>query len=331
MKETAITVLRLHLSTADTATVTGKEEDLMTTLTFWFSLYAPLGILVVGVTGNVLSFLLLSQNQYKSSSTCFYMKVLAIFDSIFLITWTTYDHFKIWTNPFLESRTFICALLNSLKRAIPAVSSTLLTTMSVDRFLAVAVPLKARSWCNVGRAKIATSLIIGLLLAIHVPIPFVRSYKTLEEDCQLQGSVSQWSHLYANFRLVTTFYIPLIVLFISNLCIVCFVKNNRRNMQKLQGVDAGQNTQQEGHITLMLLAVTASSFVFLIPFQVARLYYRYAFTGPITQKSRTVFDFISSFTGFFQYCNYGMNFYAYTLPIAKFRRELQVMIRCYKK
>jgi hypothetical protein len=319
---------QLPLSSADNRTITTierKEDGLLVTLTFWLYAYAPLGVLAIGITGNVLSFILLSQNQYNSSSTCFYMKMLTVFDSAYLISSMISDHFTTWSNPSFVYRLFFCALLRSFRRVSQAVSSTLLTAMSVDRLLAVAVPLKAKIWGNVGRANVVTCIILVVITAVHSPVSFIRSYITHEANCGLHKT-SFWTHIYANFRLITVFYGPLIVLFISNVGIICIVKINIRRRRK----HTGAGHEKEGYITLMLLAVTISSFVCLLPFQLVKVYYRYIYAGSFDQKPVLVYNFINSFAGFFQYCNYGMNLYAYTLPIAKFRRELSVLIHCQK-
>jgi hypothetical protein len=79
---------------------------------------------------------------------------------------------------------------------------------------------------------------------------------------------------------------------------------------------------KDGYITAMLLSVSISSFVFLLPNKAVNIYYSSIELKKLDRRSIDMRDLLSAATTLFLYCNYGMNFYAYTLPITKFRTEL---------
>ncbi|XP_064637708.1 growth hormone secretagogue receptor type 1-like [Lineus longissimus] len=300
-------------------------EDLIT----WFSVYLPLGVVVIGVAGNLLSFLLLSRAQYKSSSTCFYTKMLAISDSMYLMTLTARISSEVTDFIFGEA-TVYCIFLNGFKRLWPAVSSILLTAMSVDRCIAVVIPLRARVLCSVYRANLVTCFIVIIAAVLHIGTQVGRAAITENgtNDCIFRKLPGMWGYYYAHFRIITTYYIPLSLVFVSNLGIISVVSSNRRRRLRLQNGRGQGQTQKDGgsHITTMLLAVSGSSILCQLPNQISRTYFNYTTTSFITPRAIAVRTFTKVFAEFFLYCNYGMNFYAYTLPIAKFRRELREML-----
>jgi hypothetical protein len=199
--------------------------------------------------------------------------------------------------------------------------------MSVDRLIAVMLPLKAKTLCTTRRAKITCILSFVVLSVIHVtgqsariPGQFIaRRYCNF----RLPGI---WVSLYYVFFISTTYYIPLIIMFITNFGIIAILKSNYQKRQALQYGQDAKEKRKDGYITAMLLSVSVSSMIFLIPNKAIQFYYTYNL--PATRQAVEIMNFLYSLSTCFLYCNYAMNFYVYTLPIAKFRREFREIIGC---
>jgi hypothetical protein len=133
--------------------------------------------------------------------------------------------------------------------------------------------------------------------------------------------------MYYLLNLSTTYYIPLVIMFIANFGIITILKSNYQKRQALMqhGQDAKEK-RKDGYITAMLLSVSVSSMIFLLPNKAIQLYY--GSNLPKTRQTFEIMSFLYSLSTCFMYCNYAMNFYVYTLPIAKFRREFREMIGC---
>ncbi|XP_064620501.1 FMRFamide peptide receptor frpr-18-like [Lineus longissimus] len=299
-----------------------QMTDLLKRITSVLSQQVPLGLMVVGVTGNILSFVLLSQTQYRSSSTCLYMRALAVSDSCYLIFKIGRTVAIILFDSLVQSFIF-CSGMFAVVHTFASVSSILLAAMSLDRLIAVAVPLKAKILCSIRRARITifASLVVNIL--IYTTVNFFRqrrSYTKITQSClyALPGNLGSY---YAHLRLIAVYYIPLGIMFVANVGIICVILRRQGKTSKLHQQDDSGKKSKDGYITVMLLTVSISSFVFLFPNKAMNIYYS-SVRGKLDPRSIVLRDMISSVTTLLLYCNYGMNFYAYTLPIAKFRTEL---------
>ena len=205
--------------------------------------------------------------------------------------------------------------------------SVILTAMSIDRFLAVLLPLKAKTMCTIYRAKLTCFVSIVVLGVIHITGQAARSYnpRGARRYCNF-NLPGYWATVYYLFTMITTYIIPLIIMFLTNIGIISILASNARQRQALQcGVEKTEK-KKDSYITALLLSVSISSIIFLLPNRLTQLYYSYKI--PTDQRSLQEMNLLYSITTFILYCNYGMNFYAYTLPIAKFRREFREMISC---
>jgi thyrotropin-releasing hormone receptor len=307
----------------------GEYIRIILELAVLFGNYFPICVVMIGVVGNISCFLLLSQAKYKSSSTCFYMKALVVSDSLYLVSSSLMDTFVAWFK--FEYQAIECAFLRSLMNLPPATSAALLASMSIDRLMAVAIPLKAKVMCSVSRATKVTLCICIILIIAHVPYQFIHTFvivglSNYGKTCFI-GSTSIWTHYYAHFRLITTYYAPLIITIIANCGIIYIISVQRRRRSEMQqGRENPEGKQQDGHITKMLLAVSVCSIFFQLPNQFAKLYIRYSGVFSGTRRSRVIQRFITAFTRLFLCCNYAMNFYAFALPMPKFRREIRTLL-----
>jgi hypothetical protein len=116
-------------------------------------------------------------------------------------------------------------------------------------------------------------------------------------------------------------------MFCSNLGIVFIIIISRRQRRQL-GHGQGQVDKKDrdgGHITKMLLTVSTCSILCLVPYQATVTYYRH-FNMTKTAHSKALQSFITAVSTLLMQFNYALNFYAYTLPISKFRRELKALL-----
>ena len=70
---------------AHAPTISPNDDKLFTAILFVIhNILDPMTI-CLGLVGNTLAFLVLMQPQYRNQTTCFYMRILAIFDTSIII------------------------------------------------------------------------------------------------------------------------------------------------------------------------------------------------------------------------------------------------------
>jgi hypothetical protein len=298
--------------------------------------YLPNVLVAVGMVGNVLSFLLLSGPQYRTSSTCVYMKAVAISDSIHLLS-----------IPLQRSVAYI--LLDKIKRMSPnrtrifctqgmfwlyfspTVSSYLLFAMSLDRLLALVFPFKSRVSSSVSNAMAVVVAIFVVAVVLHLPIQFIRydSGQARFPNSTLCPAHFDdgFSNVYEQLFSVFVIYFPFVAIFTCNAGIIVVVEVNNRNTKILKPGTDQHSDRKDGHITVMLLIVSFTFVVCLLPSRIRNAYWA-DYSGKLDIRTIAIRRLTIAVTLLVQYCNYALNFYMYTLPIKKFRQDLKRMLLC---
>ncbi|KAH3793947.1 hypothetical protein DPMN_147475 [Dreissena polymorpha] len=124
-------------------------------------LYVPPILLVLGTVGNFLSFVIMSRNMFKIS-TYSYLALLAIMDSFVLYI----GLLRMWISHFAVDiqimSNWMCKLVTFVGYVSSVTSVWLIIAVTIERFIAVKFPLKAKRMCNVVRARM---VILSITLA----------------------------------------------------------------------------------------------------------------------------------------------------------------------
>ena len=116
---------------------------------------------LLGLLGNVLSIVILSRPQMKSSVNCILMG-LASFDTVLIITSIlmfgfpavyTYTQHSLFRFYFFEIFPYITPIIYPVGMIAQTGSVYLTLAVSMERYVAVCLPLRARSMCTFGRAR----------------------------------------------------------------------------------------------------------------------------------------------------------------------------------
>ena len=116
----------------------------------------------------------------------------------------------------------------------------------------------------------------------------------------------------------------MMIIFVSNVCIVCTL--NRRN--KLNMIRSQQDSivevqrKKENKVTRMLVIVTCTFLILLLPFFVSSMYRTSILRQKTNYKTRAISFLVSTICNKLWYTNNAVNFYLYALFGADFRKEL---------
>ncbi|XP_040578439.2 FMRFamide receptor [Lepeophtheirus salmonis] len=152
---------------------------------------------ILGLVGNLLSIAILSRPQMKGSTNTILIG-LASFDIILILTSILMFGIPAWNGYTKTIFAFYCAeifpYITPFIYPVGLIAQTgsvyLTLTVTMERYIAVCLPLKARSLCTYGRAKVC--VVTTVLFAAIYNIPrFFEITRTTVYDPKTQANISQ--------------------------------------------------------------------------------------------------------------------------------------------
>ena len=294
-------------------------------LNYWINGVITNIIVILGLTGNVLTIIILSQRAMRSS-TNYYLSALAVWDSIVLIC--TELLIGLPEIPSLETyKTHALAYVISYIYPIALIAQTatiwLTVSFTVERYIAVCHPLKAASMCTIFRAKI---VIIGVSVGSALyncprwfdywPVATINEYtnKSIVRVNRTQFSQNPiYLQVYFSWLYVPIMCIvPLLVLSILNMFLILAVRRSQR-----QRKDMNVKQSRENNVTIMLVSVVIVFIICQVPALVYNL--AYAIDNDYIEDSFG-YEVLSSIRNFLVTLNSAINFLLYCALGQKFRR-----------
>lgn len=239
---------------------------------FWVSAVLLSGVALFGILGNILSMVILSRPQMKSSISAVLFGLAAcdtllIVTSVLLFSLPTvypytghlFGYYYVWY-PKLTLFIFPMAM------AAQTASTYLTITVSFERFLVVYFPLQSRRWLNYERARIYVILI--LLFSFIYNIPRFLEPMVLEDQHPTYGTIyciagtALRNHVvYINFYvhwmyLIFICFIPFATLSFFNIMIYRQIR--KANKERLR---ISRSEKREISLAMMLICVVI---VFLV-------------------------------------------------------------------
>jgi hypothetical protein len=309
-----------------------RDEIIMKAILHYSSLYLPPIIIGLGLLGNTLAYVVLCHPRYKQSSNCCYMRALAVFDNITLLGRYAQRYVYVsWPHVFLADKVvadIFCREYLFISTACMSTAHWILSLMTLDRFIAVSIPLKAKIFCSVKRAKICISISVIAFSCIFMP-NLLRTYNpdglTLISQCPLRGHFKWYEHNIWTFYSTGCLAVPVLVVFICNMGIVVVLKMNKKQRDATCTINKGGNKTEsntERNITLMLLLVSWSSFIIMLPVLVDYFFWDVIKPIPVRGKTVSVRKFMYDFIMIPRMLNSAVNFVFYFLGCSKFRKDL---------
>ncbi|XP_064620959.1 growth hormone secretagogue receptor type 1-like [Lineus longissimus] len=230
----------------------------------------------LGIPGNILSVLVANRAHNRRLSPCIYMSAMAVADTILLleITWF-YSLFYsgyldgLITNPELANKFHLYFMYTS-----SMLSGLFLAEMSIDRLIAVRVPMAASRLCTTKRAKVTviiSSLIIG---TANLHVLYIYRYI---RDPETGIRVMVFSTLRGVELVASLFYVlvgtvfPFLIILGSNLVIIVTLRRASKERARLkssqQKEGPGKHQQETQHLTVMLIFVSVAYIVTSLPYR----------------------------------------------------------------
>ncbi|CAF0754038.1 unnamed protein product [Rotaria sordida] len=266
-------------------------------------------------------------------STCYYMGILAIADTIVLLLGLSlmwlYLVNRQWS--LLLKSTYCCKILSLLFYTVADVSVWLVCMMSADRCIAVTRPLHANSICTVRRARISVFILVICIILINIQFLFTHHLSSEKECTHHERYEFFIHHIWPWIDAAVYSALPFILLLTINLIIVRSLFQARRSTSNLQiyqsQITRHKNkllTSMSKRLTIMLLAVTFFFLLSSFPMVCLQIYTN-------IDQNNEYKDFAQSYLKplceTLQYSNHCINFFLYAITGKAFRHELKRLFR----
>ncbi|GFR74272.1 orphan G-protein coupled receptor 50 [Elysia marginata] len=280
-----------------------------------FDKYVTIAILVIGVPGNILSFIIWMQKRMRHSSG-YYLAALAVNDLIFLFLVQVFEVNEIWQTASPLSLPVICESFPVVYLTLQALSPCLVLAFTTERYISICHPFKREEFCTIRRAKIVmASLAFACFLLTASNAYF---YTIDEHGCSQRSGTENIFQIHQTiFESIAFFFVPMTILVLNVLVIREMRRLSRMEPTQLQG----GTSQRTGTTTIMLLAVSFYQIITTLPISAVYTYEQYT-----PERDKTAQEnLILAMTIIKEYgiTHYAFNFIIYMVTGKMFRQEMR--------
>ncbi|XP_053930077.1 neuromedin-U receptor 1 isoform X2 [Cuculus canorus] len=300
-------------------------------------------IFVVGAVGNTLTCIVILRHRFMRTPTNYYLFSLAVSDLLVLLLGMPLELYDLWSNyPFLLGASG-CYFKTLLFEAVCFASILNVTALSVERYIAVVHPLKAKYVVTRNHAKRVIIVIWVLSVICSIPNTSLHGLQPLyvpgrgwvpdSEVCTLVKPRLTYN-LIIQITTVVFFFLPMGIISILYLLIGLQLKKER--MLEALGAKSGSSCDshhaqekkkfKRRQVTKMLFMLVVVFGICWAPFHTDRLVW--SFVSTWTSHMLHMFQYIHIISGVFFYLSSAANPILYNLMSTRFR-EMFKEVMCH--
>lgn len=291
-------------------------------------------VVVVGIFGNTLSFIVMKSSTLRYKSYSHYLCALAVFDTLTLIgrEMMLIDELKLNMGlpGFFENFTNAsCKIYNFCEHVCYLMSSWLIVVMAFERIVAVYFPFRTRTICKQSLAVVTifTLLVVISYTQVFRVIMFGKSDGKCEAQLQYNFTYVML-HTYF-YQICLIFTLPVCLVLICNTMVLYKIHQIRKATENENSTTTRLTrfTARRYKTTFMLLTISFIYVLCTLPMIAVTL----AFLVVWEQRGIESAPFMYALKPYSDalevvFCmNYSVNFFVYVLSGRAFRRELQEM------
>nr|XP_029134179.1 neuromedin-U receptor 1-like [Labrus bergylta] len=311
-------------------------------------------IFVVGVVGNVLTCTVIARNKVMWTPTNYYLFSLAVSDLLVLLLGMPLELYELWQNyPFLLGEGG-CYFKTFLFETVCLASILNVTALSVERYIAVVHPLRAKYVVTRTHAKRVILVVWGVSVLCALPntslhgitMLYSRSIGSagnthLEIPDSAICTLVKPPWMYNLTTQVTTllfFILPMLTISVLYMLIGLQLKQEklRQALQAKSGfgqdsfcnVRTQQQKARRRQVTKMLFVLVVVFGICWAPFHTDRL--MWSFISDWTDNHLEIFEYVHIISGVFFYLSSAVNPILYNLMSTRFR-EMFKEVMCHRQ
>ncbi|XP_077461073.1 somatostatin receptor type 5 [Stigmatopora argus] len=219
-------------------------------------------VCAVGLAGNTLVIHVVVNHTRGASATNIYILNLAVADELFMLGL-----------PFLAAQnvllswpfgSLLCRVVMTVDAINQFTSIFCLAVMSVDRYLAVAQPVRAGRWRRPSVAKVVSTAVWSGSFVVVLPVVVFADVRRGEGDCGIMWPepAEMWKTAFIVYTFAVGFCCPLMVICMCYLLIVMKV----RSVGKRAQTTSTRRHRSERKVTRMVVIVVAVFVLCWLPF-----------------------------------------------------------------
>ncbi|XP_026710725.1 neuromedin-U receptor 1 [Athene cunicularia] len=300
-------------------------------------------IFVVGAVGNTLTCIVILRHRFMRTPTNYYLFSLAVSDLLVLLLGMPLELYDMWSNyPFLLGASG-CYFKTLLFEAVCFASILNVTALSVERYIAVVHPLKAKYVVTRNHAKRVIVTIWVLSVICSIPNTSLHGLQPLyvpgrgqipdSEICTLVKPRLTYN-LIIQITTIIFFFLPMGT--ISVLYLLIGLQLKKEKMLEALGAKSGSghdccNTRRQKkvkrrQVTKMLFVLVVVFGICWAPFHTDRLVW--SFVSTWTSHMLHMFQYVHIISGVFFYLSSAANPILYNLMSTRFR-EMFKEVMCH--
>ncbi|XP_030066590.1 growth hormone secretagogue receptor type 1-like [Microcaecilia unicolor] len=323
------------LNYSQTGNYTDYEEDFLFTNTSLFDLQVLIPVTIIciilfilGITGNFITILIFKRHKEMRTTVNMYLSSMALSD-IFIFLGLPADLYRIWKyKPYIFGD-FLCKFFCYMSETYTYCTILHITTLSVERYLAVCFPLRARIIITKGRVKGVIILLWLFALITAIPTLFLfgvehRAGSSPEEtmECKFMEHSAHTGLLKIMICVSTIyFFLPMFCLALLYGLICRKLWMTRSGMRKTTTL-----AREKYHKpTIKMLAVVVMAFVFCwLPFHIGRILF--AWTGIGQHTLYQVSQYLNLVSMLLFYLSASINPILYNIMSQKYRSAMSKIL-----
>ncbi|KAL3878150.1 hypothetical protein ACJMK2_030521 [Sinanodonta woodiana] len=304
----------------------------------WLWKICSVVVLLFGLTGNLLTILVLRKIGVSKRPTFIFLFVLAITDSVVLVTGLS----RYWIlNTFdLDVRTlsdFGCKFNLFVIYLSMQYSSWILVFVCIERVIKTHFPLQFIRIVTYRRVCVSLIILFVFLSGVDLHYFWTNGIKNVTTGvCNSlndeYGEFDDFVFVYIDFTFLSA--APFVLMFICNVFLVRALKNIQRGRASMMHNSIFRQTKRvSDKLTKMLVVSTCYFLIATVPVSVVFIVdsYRKHSVENSDRHGNAIFDFVRTITYLIQFSNYSVNFYLYSMVNGKFWTKLKIVCGCQKE
>jgi hypothetical protein len=294
-------------------------------------IYINDSIIILGLIGNILSFLVFSRKSFAKTSITIYCQSLAIFDSFTLIQ-LGFDITVLITGVDIVRGTLVgCKLLNYINTSISPMSGWILVFFSIDQLLAVS-RLQNFTFFKKRTFQFVLITVTSLFhIAIYVPIPVLMEFYNVTifypnnktepfvvAKCDMSLGITR---TFGVFYIVEANLAPFVIMMTTTSVILKCLYDSRRNLENREQKNGMAMRHKKRDLKFGINSVFLNVLFVLLTTPLV-LSLMFPLKNDYVQN-----EFNQAMCAIFFYLNYSIHFWTHFCVNSIFRHEFLVMAR----
>ncbi|XP_073402206.1 motilin receptor [Dendrobates tinctorius] len=234
-------------------------------------------IMVAGIFGNTITIIIIKRYKEMNTTTNFYLSSMAVSDLIILLC-LPFDLYRLWRSiPWIFGG-FLCKFLYLISEGCTYSTILHITALSIERYLAICFPLKAKVFITKRRVKMV--IVLLWVIALLSAAPFYHLFEIVQIHNYTTSSKMSWEckfteHAMESGLLNVMTWVTTVYFFFPMLCLTVLYgfigKKLWKSKNNLRGPNAA-NREKCHKQTVKILAVVVLSFIICwLPFHIGRI------------------------------------------------------------